>query len=337
MERYQQPDREPTGRADPCTPSSVSAGHPATATAPPPPGLAVQEPLREGPRSVRASDPPSPQPLRRSERSHGPLRATAIALCCLGAIALLASTALVSTTAQRTVADGAEPAQGALADGFTVWERNSDGSPVRFDPCTPVDVVFAPQGAPAGARQDLEEALARVADATGLDLRLTGTTDEPPSDPRLPYQPERYGHRWAPVLVTWATPGAPGVPLRDIDRGVATPVAVGPEGDRSYVTGQVVLNAERDDLRAGFGDRRDSWGATLLHELAHLVGLGHVDDPDELMYTFPGEGPVTFGPGDRAGLAAVGAAQGCRDVPPAAPVPVRRPAQQHGPGGHDGS
>ncbi len=218
-------------------------------------------------------------------------------------------------------------ADAPLAEGYTVWERNDDGTPVRFDPCSVIEVVLAPRHAPPGARADLEEALTRIVDATGLDLRLIGSTDEPPSDPRLPYQPERYGERWAPVLVTWARPGDPGVPLRVIDRGVASPVAVGPEGDRTYVTGQVVLNADRDDLRPGFGDRSDAWGATLLHELAHLVGLGHVDDPTELMYTFPGDGEVVLGPGDRAGLAAVGADHGCRDVPPAGPVAVRRPAE----------
>jgi hypothetical protein len=35
-------------------------------------------------------------------------------------------------------------------------------------------------------------------------------------------------------------------------------------------------------------DREHSWGATLLHELGHLVGLAHVDDPDQLMSTYPG-------------------------------------------------
>jgi hypothetical protein len=103
------------------------------------------------------------------------------------------------------------------------------------------------------------------------------------------------------------------------------PFAVGAPCDRTYVTGQVALNTARDDLVAGFDDRATSWGSTLLHELAHLVGLGHVDDPDELMHVHPGDGPVAFGPGDLAGLAAVGAAQGCRDVPTPQHVEVADP------------
>ena len=245
-------------------------------------------------------------------------------------VLLVGGGALVTASHQRSGPAEVAAVEAAPAAGFTVWERNADGTPVRFDPCSPIEVVLNLDGAPVGARADLEEAMARIAAASGLDLALAGTTDEPPSDPRLPYQPERYGQRWAPVLVTWAQPGEPGVPLRGHDRGIATPVAVGPEGERTYVSGQVVLNAERRDLQPGFGDRRDAWGATLLHELAHLVGLGHVDDPDQLMHTYPGEGEVALGPGDRAGLAAVGADHGCREVPTPAPVHVRRPAG----GGH---
>ena len=262
----------------------------------------------------------------------GPRRAAvgAVGAVCLLLALILGGAALVTWNHQRAAPVEVVGAEAALAEGFTVWERNADGTPVRFDPCSPIEVVLNPDGAPPSAHADLDEAVARVAAASGLDLALVGTTDEPPSDPRLPYQPERYGERWAPVLVTWARPGEPGVTLRDTDRGIAAPVAVGPEGERTYVSGQVVLNADRRDLRPGFGDRRDAWGATLLHELAHLVGLGHVDDPDQLMHTYPGEGEVAFGMGDRAGLAAVGADHGCREVPTPAPVRVRRPVG----GGH---
>lgn len=221
---------------------------------------------------------------------------------------------------------------GASSDGYRVWERRGDGDPVRWDPCTPIDLVLAPDDVPPGGRQDLEAAIDRLRDATGLELRLLGTTDERPSSARLPYQPERYGERWAPVLVAWATPHEDGIPLRDIDRGVGIPVALGgPGGDRVYISGQLVLNAERDDLVPGFADRATSWGATLVHELAHVLGLDHVDDPQSLLYTFPGEGPVTFSAGDLAGLQAVGASGGCLETPTPRPVvvevePVSRPS-----------
>lgn len=222
---------------------------------------------------------------------------------------------LQAVSVDATSTDATEP------DGYSVWGVNDDGSPIRWDPCSPVELVVAP-GWPPGFLDDLRTAVSRIRAASGLDIDIAGPSDERPSRDRLPYQPERHGERWAPVLVAWAAPGEAGLPLRDIDRGVAIPVAVGSPGDRSYVTGQVVFNRERTELQSGFADRQDAWGATILHELAHVLGLGHVDDPGELMHTFPGSGPATFGPGDLRGLAAVGTDGGCRSVPHARPVVV---------------
>jgi hypothetical protein len=250
-----------------------------------------------------------------------------------GLVAMAAMLALVviggTVEATGGPADGDTPrtrtataAPAPLTDGYRVWARNDDGLPVRWDPCRAIELVVDDTGAPVGFRADLDRAIAQLEAASGLKLRVVGRTDERPSDGRPAYQPARWGERWAPVLVAWAEPHEGGLPLGPHDRGVAIPVAVGVSGDRTYVTGQVVFNRERTDLRAGDADRARSWGATILHELAHLVGLGHVEDADELMYTYPGSGPVEFGPGDRAGLRALGADAGCRARPTPGPVAV---------------
>ena len=119
-------------------------------------------------------------------------------------------------------------------------------------------------------------------------------------------QQDRYGDRWAPVLLAWTTPEQD-PRLRGDTAGIAgsVPESTGMSGDLRYVTGIVVLDAPqfRDLLRQVAGWERAR--AIVMHELGHLVGLAHVEDPLELM----GERnmiPLEFGPGDLQGLATLG-------------------------------
>lgn len=249
--------------------------------------------------------------------------AAAVVAVLVGAVSLVVWAAGDRAEPELTAASvhGAHAEQGPYA----VWDRNDDGSPVRWDPCTPIEVVVRPDPALPALLDDTAVAIEVLRAASGLDLQLAGPTDERPRGDRPAHATTPEGLRWAPVLVATAPPGTSGLPLRDSDRGVAIPLAVGTPGDRVYVSGQVVLNRDRDDLVPGSADRATSWGATILHELAHVLGLAHVDDPDELLWTYPGEGPVELGPGDRAGLAAIGAEQGCLVVPEPQPVEVVGP------------
>ena len=261
--------------------------------------------------------------------AHGAAGGSGVGLALLGLLAVsVAGLAWLATDLLSTAtADGpdATATLGASTDGYDVWARNEDGSPVRWDPCAPIHLVIADDGAPAGWRDDLDRAMDEVGEVSGLAFEVEATTDERPDVRRPAYQPDRYGHRWAPVLVAWSPPGEGDLPLHATDRGLAIPLAVGVDGDRTYVTGQIVLNRERDDLEVGFADRAGSWGATLLHELGHLLGLAHADDHAQLMAHYPGEGPVVLGEGDRAGLRAVGSDAGCRAVPDPGPIEIPEP------------
>lgn len=195
--------------------------------------------------------------------------------------------------------------------------HNHDGSPIRWDPCGPIEFVLDPTGGPDGWETVFADALARVSEASGLTMVVTGQVSERPSADRS--LTDNTG--WLPVLVAWAPPQATGLPTHPSDRAVAVPVAVGSVGERTFVTGQIVFNPDRADphgwapLSLDFVDRSGSWGATMLHKLGHLLGLAHVDDPAQLMHVHPGTGPVTFGAGDRAGLEKIGTG-GCRPTPP---------------------
>ncbi|WP_336032435.1 matrixin family metalloprotease [Geodermatophilus sp. FMUSA9-8] len=196
---------------------------------------------------------------------------------------------------------------GAAPDvgGYAFVQRQADGvAPVAYDPCRPVHYVVALDGAPADAEALVADAVARVSAATGLRFVADGTTDEAWSEQRPAYQPERYGDRWAPVLVSWSTPEE--VPeLADTVAGLGGSVAYSAGGPWVYVSGAVTLDAGWSAGAALSPGGREDVHAVLMHELGHVVGLDHVDDPGALMHA-TNTGQTGFGPGHLAGLARLG-------------------------------
>ncbi len=187
---------------------------------------------------------------------------------------------------------------------FLSHQPGDTDAPVGYDPCKVIEVRVNPSGAAPGQVELVRSALDDVSGLTGLRFRYAGTTDERPrwGPNRVPVvlgEPRR-----SPVLVAWAD--ADEVPeLRGDVAAVGGSLPL-PVGNRvRYVTGGVTLDTDVfDDLAE---DRRDEAArAIVLHELGHLVGLGHVQDPGELMNE-DNVGLTDFGPGDRAGLARVGA------------------------------
>jgi hypothetical protein len=195
--------------------------------------------------------------------------------------------------------------------GFQFLDRTDRGTPTRWNPCEPIHYVVNATLAPTDSIMDVHEAVRRVSAATGIPFAYEGPTDEEPSVDRSIYQPERYGDRWAPVLIAWADPDDTDIPFEREGRvasGVAVPVIPPRRLDDVYVTGWIALNAD-DPNPPGF-DLPGQQGPVLLHELGHLVGLGHVNDLTELMHPSGGN-VVDFGPGDLEGLRRLGAAGGC--------------------------
>ena len=192
--------------------------------------------------------------------------------------------------------------------------------PLRFDPCQPIHYVTNDALAPPGALDDLREAFARISRASGMEFVHDGPTDERWTPNRVPYQPERYGQRWAPILVSWSNLGNEG--RNDIIiAGRGNPVAV--EG--VLVTGQLDLNvdARTDQARTkplpnGFGEGI-TWGRVMLHELSHVFGLGHVESTSNLMHEELTEHTLRtaeFGIGDLQAYRIIGREGGCVAVPP---------------------
>jgi hypothetical protein len=200
----------------------------------------------------------------------------------------------------------------AEGPGFLFLDRTDEGFPTRWDPCRPIHYVVNASRAPEGSTADIHEAVGRISAATGIPFEYEGPTDEEATAYRQPFQPDRYGDRWAPVLIAWADPETSDIPFeRDghVAAGVAQPlVPPSPRVEDVYVSGWVALNAEDPNL-PGF-DLPGQQGPVILHELGHLMGLGHVNTVGEIMHPFGG-GVVGLGPGDLEGLRQLGASGGC--------------------------
>jgi hypothetical protein len=188
---------------------------------------------------------------------------------------------------------------------YLLDQSDNQGIPVAFDPCRPIHYVVNLKGAPSDGLALIRNALARVQTATGLHFVADGTTTEAPTKDRAPYEPGRYGRRWAPVLIAWSQESV-FAPLAGYVAGVGEPRPVYTIGsDRLvYVTGQVVFDSRQLSV-AAIPDRSEV-RAVILHELGHLVGLDHTADRREIMFSEAQFNVRDYGPGDLRGLAKLG-------------------------------
>lgn len=238
------------------------------------------------------------------------------ATLCLAALAV--ATAAFVHASQAVQAQGQVIALSAAASaeqGWTAAYVDGQGRPGRWDACQPIGYVVNPEWMPVKGHRDLTDALTRLSAATGLSFVDEGRSGEVPSLGRQAYQPQVYGERWAPLLISWVPPGRTDLGLGDGVQGVSLAVALATPQGPSIVSGQVALDADHR-LPSGFGPGTTD-GEVLLHELAHAVGLGHVLDPTQVMYPQTTNSESAFGAGDRAGLEAIGAAGGCHPAPAA--------------------
>lgn len=180
-----------------------------------------------------------------------------------------------------------------------------DGTPLAYSPCRPIHYVINSDLAPPSWQPLVEEAVRQAGEATGLKFIYDGPSSEVPSPNRSGYQPARYGDRWAPVLIAWSTPEqVPRLSGQTVGLGGSSSIGLS-NGYKAYVTGTVSLDAPQfaDIVDAPSGE--EIGVAVIMHELGHLLGLDHVDDPRQLMFD-QASWVRGYAAGDRTGLAQLG-------------------------------
>jgi hypothetical protein len=185
--------------------------------------------------------------------------------------------------------------------------------------------------APQFVMENVREAFRRLSQETGITFVDDGLTDE--NARRGPYVPERYPGRWAPILIVWEHFPAEQTSGQQQILGNTVPYRI----DNVTVSARLRFNvdayndeATKAPIQDGFGPPANSgtgpigrnnitWGRIILHELAHVVGLGHTREEASLMYPDAAQQttrPTGFSKADLNGLRYLGRDAGCVKSPP---------------------
>ena len=192
----------------------------------------------------------------------------------------------------------APPAPPASGDFAFAMTQPGSTEPVGWDPCETIRYAVNPAGEPAGGRDLVERALERISAVTGLAFEDVGTTE------RRPFADQPVTFDDLPVVIGWADDSeVPELAGQVVGLGGGSAPDDGSQ-DHYYITGGIVLDTDAF-TEATIAQSPRVMEALVVHEVAHLVGLGHVNEPMELMFG-SNDGQTEFGPGDLTGLARLG-------------------------------
>jgi Matrixin len=157
----------------------------------------------------------------------------------------------------------------------------------RRNPCVPWRIVYDDRNAPLDFQERLKSSIAQVAEATGVPIEYGGIERvDSVSDPQK-------------LRVAWDTSATATL-------GLARQSYVRDGGGTVWrTTGTITMAAKRKGITA------DRWHAVVLHELGHIFGLDHTNQPTSVMYSPVESGEnwpysaLFFTETDRAGLFAM--------------------------------
>ncbi len=210
-----------------------------------------------------------------------------------------------SSTFSSAMAPTTQSAPSVTGFGFLVTQPNST-LPVRYNPCAPIHYVVNINEAPAYGLQLVQNAFTEIGQATGMQFIYDGTTSELPSTSRPAY----VNGAPNPILVSWEHNGETSyLPSSNssgevVGMGGSQYTYNSTAGQYQYVSGEAAISSS-------YPLSEDETIHLVLHELGHVIGLGHTTETNQIMYPYDEASPITYANGDLQGLASLGMAAGC--------------------------
>ena len=198
-----------------------------------------------------------------------------------------------------SLAEGLQLAARPSADSFSYYITDSNSRPARWDRCTPIRYAVNLASIPpdtTNALEIIQRAISEISTASGFTFQYVGDTSIIPNTSQSP----EWMTDQADLFIGFADPTS--VPRLAGAVAGTTQLRTARTADGSLrITGSGVAIDGTEQLSLGF--RSYGLGQIVLHELGHVLNLGHTDDPEQLMYpnvSYPT--PNHLQPGDITGL-----------------------------------
>lgn len=219
------------------------------------------------------------------------------------------------------------PASAASYSVNSVPMDNGKKMTMRWNPCQSaityrVNTKALPKKRQARAVKDIRRGFTLLSRATGMKFQYKGATSyvpkknyvaRNPSEIMVSYVSQNKSSKYfSPLLMKSGKKYVSGTGGYSYQQWMNSNGVKGGAIGRGFV----VLNANHDkSFKPGFGTQL-SRGKLILHEIAHVVGLNHVEDKSQIMYhTLTLKGKASYRSGDRIGLQRLGRPAGCITVP----------------------